>query len=159
MSQDLTKLKLVELLDLLEPIPEPAPISLLPETIGWIWAGIVLLALGVWSVWRWRLHRHANAYRRAALREIANAGDEPVALAGILRRAALIAYPRTEVAGLHAEQWLAFLDKSYGGTGFREEPGRVIATAPYRPVDETPGIALLANEWVRRHRRNSGNPP
>ncbi|TDJ68699.1 MAG: DUF4381 domain-containing protein [Proteobacteria bacterium] len=154
MSQDLSQLNLVELLDLLEPIPEPAPISLWPETAGWIWVGIVLLASGAWCVRRWHLHRYANAYRRAALREIAIVGNEPVALADILRRAALAAYPRAEVAGLHAEKWLAFLDKSYGGTGFREGPGRVIAIAPYRPVDETPGIALLATEWVRRHCQN-----
>ena len=49
--------------------------------------------------------------------------------------------------------WLAFLDASYGGTGFSDGPGRVLAEAPWRPCPPAPGLPPLARDWVRRHRR------
>lgn len=153
MSEDLTKLNLVELLDLLEPVPEPTPVSLWPQTTGWIWLGLALLAAAVWIVRRWRRQRHANAYRRAALQEIATAGNNPAVVAQILRRTALSAFPRSEVAGLHGEDWLSFLDRTYGGNGFLQGPGRLLAVAPYAQSVEAADLAPLAAEWVRRHHR------
>ncbi|MGI9508438.1 MAG: DUF4381 domain-containing protein [Geminicoccaceae bacterium] len=155
MSEDLTKLNLVELLDLLEPVPEPQPVSLWPETVGWIWLGIGLIAFAAWLVRRWVLDRRANAYRRAALQAIEAAGDNVSTIALILRRTALAAFPRTEVAGLYGDDWLAFLDRTYGGSGFREGPGRAIAKCPYAEAGEEANLAPLAVEWVRRHRRDA----
>jgi hypothetical protein len=159
MSEDLSKLTLVELLDLLEPIPEPPPISLWPQTTGWIWLGFAVACVVAWLGRRWLMTRRANAYRRAALKAIASAGDDPAALAAVLRRAALAGYSRSEVAGLCGEDWLAFLDQAYGGTGFRKGPGRLLAVAPYTPAGRAPGLAPLVAEWVRRHRRVRGAAP
>jgi len=156
MSQDLANLNLVELLDLLEPIPEPPPIPLWPQTAGWIWLGLAVLVIAAWLGRRWVVAYRANAYRRAALRAITAAGDDPAALAAVLRRAALAGYPRAEVAGLYGEDWLAFLDQTYGGTGFREGPGRLLAVAPYASATKAPDLTSLAAEWVRRHHRPHG---
>ncbi len=158
MSEDLAQLNLVELLDLLEAVPEPPPVSLLPETAGWIWLGLVLLTATVWVILRWRRQRRANAYRRAALQEIAAAGNDPATVAQILRRTALTAFPRSEVAGLHGEDWLAFLDRTYGGTGFLRGPGQLLAVAPYAQSAETADLTPLAAEWVRCHRCCSRAP-
>ncbi len=152
MNEDLSQLTLVELLDLLEPVPEPAPIPLFPQTAGWLVLGLVAAAAAGWLGYRWVRARRRNAYRRAALSEIAKAGDDPAALALILRRTALAAYPRAAVAGLHGEAWLSFLETSGDGTAFRQGPGRAIATAPYASSGPVPGIAELAARWVRRHR-------
>ncbi len=156
MSEDLSRLTLVELLDLLESIPEPPQVSLWPQTAGWVWLGLVVACVAAWLGRRWLMNRRANAYRRAALKAIAAAGDDPAALAAVLRRAALAGYPRAEVAGLYGEDWLAFLDEAYGGTGFREGPGRLLAVAPYAPARSAPNLAPLAALWVRHHHRPRG---
>ena len=153
MIEDLSKLSLVDLLDLLEPIPEPIPVSLWPQTAGWIWLGLAVACVAAWLGRRWILAHRANAYRRAALAAITTAGDDPTALAAVLRRAALAGYPRAEVAGLFGEDWLAFLDDAYGGTGFCEGPGRLLAVAPYASAGQTPDLSSLVAEWVRRHHR------
>ena len=157
MSEDLSKLNLVELLDLLEPVPEPTPVSLWPQTVGWVWLGLAVLVAVAWLLYRWHRWHRANAYRREALKALALAGSDPGAVAEILRRAALSAFPRREIAGLTGEAWLAFLDRSYGGSGFSEGPGRLLAVAPYAGsgagTASTAGLAPLAAEWVRRHRR------
>ena len=153
MNDDLSGLTLIELLDLLEPVPEPAPVSLWPQTAGWIWLGVIIAAVAVFLVRRWLRTHRANAYRRAALKEIATLDDDPAALAVVLRRAALAGYPRSAVAGLHGEAWLGFLDQAYGGTEFRGGPGRAVAIAPYGAAQAAPGLAALAARWVRTHRR------
>lgn len=143
---------LVTLIDRLAEPPEPAPISMLPQTPGWlVFGGLCLLALA-WLGWRWRAHRRANAYRRAALAELQGAGDDPTAIAEVLRRTALAAWPRERVAGLHGAAWLEFLDRS-GAGGFTDGPGRVIARAPYQGAAEpAPGLNELAARWIRDHR-------
>jgi len=97
-----------------------------------------------------------NAYRRAALKEIRAAGESPAMRADILRRTALAAYPRSDVAGLHGEEWLAFLDASYRGSQFRSGVGRVLATAAYRPAQPVEGLQSAAVSWVRGHNRANG---
>lgn len=152
MNEDLTGKNLVELIDLLEPAPEPAQVSMMPATSGWIWLGFLLLAV-VSLLVRWLLaRRRANAYRRAALDELSSAGFDTVAIAAIVRRTALAAYPRDRVAHLHGEAWLSFLDESYGGRGFSNGSGRAIASAPYAATDPDAGLADIAREWIRRHR-------
>jgi hypothetical protein len=151
MTPDLQGLNLIELLDLLEPAPEPPPVSLMPQTAGWIWLGLALLAglaLLIRAVLR---HRRANAYRRAGLAALAGAGDDPARIAPVLRRTALAGFPRTEVAGLTGADWLAFLDRTLPGAGFTDGPGRVLAEAPYREVPAPPGLAALARRWIRSH--------
>src|SRR5262249_19181416 len=96
-------------------IPLPPPVSLLPQT----WPSriaLVLLAVGLiprvwWLVRSWR----ANRYRRAALAELNDIAYAPVqgqttsALALLVRRTALAAFPRQEIAALTGRAWLAFL--------------------------------------------------
>ncbi len=98
-------------------------------------------------------------FRRIALKEIAAADNDSVALAEILRRTALVAFPRADVAALHGERWLDFLDRTYGGCGFRNGPGRAVATAPYARFVGPPDLAPLAFEWVRGHRRPGSAAP
>ncbi len=152
MNEEFEGLNLIELIDLLEEVPEPPAISMTPQTPGWIVVGIVLLVLVVllsrWLLLRWR----ANAYRREALRALAKVGEDPTAIASILRRTALAAFPRSEVASLAGENWLAFLDASYPGSDFADGPGRTIASAPYRAQPATPEMKRIAVDWVRRHK-------
>lgn len=163
MNAEVEGLDLVQLLQLLEPIEEPPLISLWPQTMGWIVIGVAAILIGTWLFRRALLRRRANFYRRAALEEIETATDSPAKLAEIVRRTALAAYPRADVAGLYGEDWLAFLDRtgrlSSGDEGqdFRQGSGRAFAQAPYVSGSALESVnagelASLASRWVRGHR-------
>lgn len=145
---------LVGLLEQLVPPPEPSPVSMLPQTGGWIVVALLLVAGVLLLLWKRARRRRANAYRRAALAALEAAGDNPVTIAEILRRTALAAYPRRTVASLSGEKWLGFLDRTLGGDRFRNGPGRVLIEAPYRGhAAPSSKAARLARLWVRRHHR------
>lgn len=155
MSEEFEGLGLVDLLDLLEPVPEPPPISLMPQTMGWVWLGLGLLALATLALRRWQAHRQAQAYRKAGLQALAAAGDNPAEIAVILRRTALGGFPRTAVASLHGPAWLAFLDRTCPDAGFQTGPGATLARAPYTDVPADPALAALARHWITHHRQDT----
>lgn len=136
---------LVDLLDRLVDAPAPPPVSMTPQTPGWLVLGALLLAGLAVLAWRWRARRLATAFRREALAALDGAGDDPVAIAAILRRAALVAHDRADVAGLSGTEWLGFLDQGMDGAPFSSGIGRAVADGPYRPDPApVPGLAALA---------------
>lgn len=143
---------LIDLLDRLVLPGEPAPVSMMPQTWGWAVLGLILLALTGWGIRGWLRHRRDNAYRRAALRMLGDCGDAPARIAEILRRTALAAYPRADVASLSGEAWLRFLDNHAKGADF-VTGGQALALAPYKTVATDPALTRRAMDWVRRHRR------
>ena len=148
---------LVDLINKLVEPSEPAPISMIPETGGWLVLGLALVALAIYGGLRYRAHLARNAYRKAALSALNAAGDDPKAIAVILRRTALAAFPRTKVASLSGSDWLAFLDRSAGMEDFSRGAGQVLATAPYAASKGTdPAVSEVAKNWVRRHQPEAG---
>jgi hypothetical protein len=142
---------LVDLIDgLIEPI-EPPPIPLMPQTWGWAALAMLVVAGGVWLMLRWRARQRANAYRRAALADLAGA-DTAAQVARILRRTALAAYPRSAVAGLTGAAWLDFLART-GGAAFPAAAGDELRSAPYRAETAPPSDALrtAAARWIEGH--------
>lgn len=142
-------------LDGMREIRLPEPVRYAPQTVGWwILFAVLLLVLAfvAWRLWK-RVQR--NAYRRLALGRMD--GLAPAELPLLLKRTALDAYPREQVAHLTGRAWLAFLDGAYGGSGFSSGPGRVLPSLAY---DD--GVALtdaqqdeltaLVRTWIRRHR-------
>jgi Domain of unknown function (DUF4381) len=142
-------------------IPLPAPVSLWPQT----WPAriaIVLLVVGLIAA-AWYLVRawHTNRYRRAALAELDRitrspaTNDEAATLALLVRRTALAAFPREQVAALAGSAWLAFLDRSYGGDEFSRGVGRALDAAPYqRPragTSDPRALIDLVRRWIKGH--------
>jgi hypothetical protein len=144
----------------------PDPVSWWPPAPGWWLLGALgLLALSL-AVHAALARRRASAPARAALAELARLraelrahGDRRRFVAGLselLRRLALVRYPRDRVAGLCGAEWLAFLD-SAGGTGaFSDGPGQVLADGAYRGGEtlaelDTDALATLADSWIRAH--------
>ncbi|MCS0503328.1 DUF4381 domain-containing protein [Ancylobacter mangrovi] len=134
-------------------VPPPPPWW--PPAPGWwVLAAVLLAALALLAfaaARRWR----RNAYRRQALAEIDGLGTvtrpaDVVALSTILKRTALVAYPRPQVAALTGPDWAAFLDRTGGEGGFRERA--CFAGSVTNGVAED-GAALLASarRWVKRH--------
>ena len=158
MNEDYKGLNLVDLLELLKPIPQPDPVSMWPQTQGWIWLALIAGGVVFMVVRRMRHSWHRNGYRRAALEEVKHAGGDAVLLASILRRTALAAYPRSSVAGLFGSDWLDFLDTSYGGTDFSSGKGRVLVTSPYGHAKSCEGLDQLVTIWIKRHRVMQGDP-
>jgi hypothetical protein len=151
MNGETEPITLVDLLDRLIEPPEPSPVSMMPQTWGWVAIALILLAACVIAAHYLRRHYRANAYRRYALRELAVAKNDPAAIAATLRRTALAAYPRRDVAGLAGEDWLRFLDAQVSGEDFLEGPGRLLAIAPYRTTRSEPALYAVAKNWVARH--------
>lgn len=152
MNGEAAPLNLIDLLDRLIEPPEPIPVSMMPQTWGWAALGLILLAAcTIVAILLWRRYR-ANAYRRDALRELEGVRDDPAAIAAILRRTALAAYPRRDVAGLAGDDWLRFLDARVSGNGFFEGPGQLVAVAPYRTIGAEPALYAVVRGWIVRHR-------
>ncbi|MGI9369199.1 MAG: DUF4381 domain-containing protein [Ruegeria sp.] len=155
MSDDLSSLNLVELFDRLEPVRAPKEISMLPQTVGWIWLGAAILVLLIYGIWRWNTWRRANAYRRAALAALDKVSDDPVAISAVLRRTALVAYPRERVASLYGNSWLTFLDSVAPQARFLGSvAGDTLTRAPYHRTPSNPDLAQKAKCWIKRHKRD-----
>ncbi|MBI2740455.1 MAG: DUF4381 domain-containing protein [Rhodospirillales bacterium] len=131
----------------------PPEVSLWPPAPGW-WivaaAGVAAMAiLSVATLARYR----ANAYRREALRQLDIV--EPVGISTVLKRAALAAWPREQVAALTGAAWLAFLDRTGRTTAFTGGAGRHIETLAFGgAIDRSAADAAraAAQTWLRRHR-------
>ena len=138
-------------LDRLHDFYQPPAPSWAPQTIGWYVVFALLFLLAVWIAWRVFARWRHNRYRREALREL-----EQAALSGIpalLKRTALAAWPRKDVASLSGEPWLHFLEQT-GGAGARA--GAALLDVDYRGTTLTPeqekAVRQEAAGWIRRHR-------
>lgn len=134
----------------------PPPIAWWPPAPGWWVLGAGVLACALLLVLRFVLRYRANAYRREAARALRDPTAAP-AIAAVLKRVALVAYPRADVARLTGAAWSAFLDRT---GGFPADAAAALHRAsldPSRPLDaaEAPVVLAAARTWVRRHRRAS----
>ena len=89
-------------LDKLHDLALPDPVSLWPPAAGIVVVALALLAVLAILGWRAAARYRANAYRRAALAALgATSHDDRAAVeavSAVLKRAALVAYPRPQVA-------------------------------------------------------------
>jgi hypothetical protein len=126
-------------LDRLHDIISPPPAPWWPPAPGWYWlAGV----LAIWTVYwlatafiRWqrnRYRREALAQLRSQTRLLSDAKMRAPVLANLaelLKRAALSAYPRSEVASLTGSAWLSFLDRQAGMRDFNSAQGALLEKA------------------------------
>lgn len=148
---------LAGMIDTLNDVEAPAPISMLPQTGGWIVAAVLLAALLIWLALRWHRRYKAEAYRRAGVAALKALPVSDLAGAEILlRRTAIAGFGRARVAGLQGEDWLTFLETTCPGAGFHSEAGRSLAAAPYAPsAAQAPEARALAARWIGHHRREA----
>jgi hypothetical protein len=164
----------------LHDIVEPTAVSWMPSTVGWVIVGVVLLGMALRSGWLRYRRWQADAYRRAGLVELLSlraavlgtegspVGDgiggsgEREALASLpalVKRVALAAADRGEVAAMTGDVWLAWLDGSYHRPAFTHGVGRLLPELAYAPglagrLDRTEIDQLLGlvEDWIRTHR-------
>ena len=146
MSPDVTSL------ELLRDIVQPPPVSWWPPAVGW-WIVLAILstALAVRAARGWRRWLQ-NRYRRVALQAIAEATTVSE-IADVLKRTALVAYGRSDVARLTGPRWYRRLGDTCG-----REPSAQVVSLLGRGVynnDDVADISELrayAVQWVERHR-------
>lgn len=137
----------------------PDAIPFLPQTAGWLVVAFVMLALLAWLGWRARRRWMNNAYRREALASIEAMRADPAAAAQlpfILRRSALAAYERRDVASLRGAAWVAWLNESAGRELFTVDAAQMLDRLAYGretplPSDIEP-VLVASRDWVRLHR-------
>lgn len=160
MNSQYEGLSLPELLDLMHEIVVPNPVSWLPATEGW-WAlsgwaiamsAIALLQLRAW----WR----RNRYRREAVAEldvIARKADADPAvaaadIAALIKRTALAAFPREQVASLYGTQWAQFISATAGNDPVVADLVEQISVAAYRSDVDGRMLINPARRWIQVHR-------
>ncbi|CUJ94768.1 hypothetical protein RUE5091_01457 [Ruegeria denitrificans] len=156
MSVDVEGKSLVELLDMLVPAPPPEPIPMTPQTWGWLGLAVILFLAIFIEIYLFQRHRQANAYRRAALTDLQVAGDDPAKIAEVLRRTALAAYPRAQVAGLHGEDWIKFLQQTSDKVSISQSASRLLLEAPYRICPPSGEVSHMARAWIKTHKVKRG---
>ena len=153
-------LNLPQLLNLMHDLVMPEPVAWLPQTPGWWivlgWMLAVLLLLA----WQFVKRRRRNRYRRDALAELksiaAQSGLSPAAsaqrIAALLKRTALVAYAREDVAALYGQEWARFLSDSAGNDRQVADAADMLAAAAYRPDGDGRPLLRPARRWIRLHR-------
>ncbi|MEZ8351110.1 DUF4381 domain-containing protein [Vibrio splendidus] len=147
----------------------PESISWLPNAPGWYWLLLLLFCFALYRVYLVIQKYLANTYRRAALVELeqlsleAQSGDISSfqKLPQLLRRTALYAFPRAEVAPITGTDWEKWLDdhctKRQFSTEFStSELSGVLAQLAYSSAATLTGEkrnAIMENValWIKHH--------
>jgi hypothetical protein len=149
----------------------PQPVSWLPQALGWqILAGLIALGL-LWLLARALRRWWRNRYRRDALAELRQLEaawqrdpDNPVpvltALPVLIKRCALAAWPRTQVARLNGPAWADFLEQHAGhGLHGAQALNPLVREIQYHdraqlartPADDVRMLLDASREWIEGH--------
>lgn len=144
----------------------PAEPGFWPPAPGWWLVAAIALAVLTWAgikSWKhYRIHRQRQRILSALeqLESTSGEGETPAFLAQIsmlLRRLALMRFPRKDIAALTGDAWLDFLDSSGGNGQFRQGAGRVLADGPYvrdlQASVDSRALGSLIRTWIKK---NSG---
>jgi hypothetical protein len=147
----------------------PDPIRYIPQTVSWYILFAFVLILIVWLGYRGYRRSMANRYRTFALRRLDDIEQQLrhpdtrvnalTAIPVLIKQTALKCYRRAEIAQMSGKEWLAFLDKSYGGNEFTDGPGvllPVIAYGSQKALDhiedeEITRSVSLVRKWIEKH--------
>ena len=148
----------------------PQAVADWPPALGWwLLAGLVLFGL-VWFMRALYRRYQSNAYRRFAQRELtaivaehATTQDARRALSALqflMKRVAMTAFNRAEVAALTGVAWTQFLDATSATSQFSLGPGELLIDGPYEATQdhssqELTALFLLCAEWLKNHSRAS----
>lgn len=162
----------VDPLDALKDIHLPEAIAVWPPALGWwLLCAILLLALVLGLYYGLKSYRK-QAYRRVALKALVQLEQDYMrsacsllndhslesSLVHLLKRTALSAYPRCDVARLIGDEWLHFMDNKAGMNAFNTELGRHLLANRFAPqpqrLDASTASQLLqiTKQWIKKHR-------
>lgn len=145
----------------LKDIHLPNPVSFWPLAPGWYVVLLLVLLAVLFVAYRiYKRHCYALA-KKQALALLAsyqkryekehNVPLTSARISDVLRRVALVYYPRQEVASLHGDAWLQFLNQTSKGIDFN--PVReMLLDAPFKAEDATNLKPLFtrAQRWIKQ---------
>lgn len=139
----------------------PASIGWWPPAYGWIILGVLalLLLLGlagflIHYVINNRAKRQAlrllETYRDVYLKQM-NAQLTSARISELLKRVALVYYPREKIASLSGEAWIAFLNQTSKRLDFHSV-SVLLLECPYKPSADQDLLPLfhLAQQWIKQ---------
>ncbi|MFD2167458.1 DUF4381 domain-containing protein [Thalassotalea euphylliae] len=149
------------LLEGFDEISRPADISWWPETLGWQILFFFLLLLILHRVYLLFKHYMDNAYRRWAdeqLKQLNQSTDDIQKLPVLLKKTAIYAYARENVADLTGKQWEAWLDKECASTTFSQAP--LSGLLSHLSYSQSPDVSAEQFEqlkqqtsiWIKHHK-------
>ena len=149
-------------------IATPLPVSWMPQTWGWTALAIALSVTLIVAAWRWRRHALANRYRAEALSALSaleaqalnthTRADALVHIAELIKRTALAAYARTDVARLSGPAWVQFIRDS--GVHGADDASTLLNDIEYRSRAslsamsdaDAKAVVRAARTWIEGHR-------
>ena len=146
----------------------PEPISWWPIAPGWYLLILVLIAVIAILVYFVRcsyrngqakrkalelLHRYEQDYQREANSQLTS-----LRVSELLRRVALVYFPREEVAGLRGEAWLAFLTRTSKKIDFKALDDYLLVL-PYQPAEAIDLKPLFSKvkQWIKQRGKPCSN--
>ena len=147
-------------------VPDAAPWW--PPAPGWYLLGSLILLAAIFLIVNRISNWQRNRYRGRALEELSrlrqstrneNSPSQLVAgLDQILKRVALAAWPRQEVATLAGEEWMQFLNRTGRGRVFTPEQADALRDAAYSSrisgklsSDDLERLCSDVERWIRQH--------
>ena len=130
----------------------PPAVSWWPLATSWYVLFVLLMLATGFLCYRYYRRWKANAYRRAALRELTNPNDAP-AIAELLRRTALAAASRSEIASKAGSEWADWLASQSAHT-MPMEVHQLLSTGIYGGPGKEQNVRLLrqyAVLWISDH--------
>ena len=152
----------------LNDIVVPAEVAWWPLAPGWYVLVSVVLVLLAYLIYRKLQQVKKNRYRVLALRELSQLRQgartaDWLQLPALLKRAALSAWPRSEVAALSGEDWHRFLDRTAATDQFCSGAGSVLDSLAYGEANYAAGDGRLdelidaIEFWLKNHRNETSD--
>ena len=152
----------------LNDIVMPASAGWWPLATGWYVLAVLALFFLCWITYRLVTDWKTNRYRRSALSELEVLSEDiqDPAVRGtslrkipiLLKRTALAAYPRNEVANLTGEDWFRFLNSTVKKPSFTESTFNTLNQVSYttgalNDIDSVSANALVnaCRQWLKYH--------
>ncbi|WP_454781426.1 DUF4381 domain-containing protein [Legionella sp. WA2022007384] len=145
----------------LKDIHLPPPIGWWPMAPGWyILTGVILFLATVLAYVFYKKHRNTLAKKQALLllnhyqhqyEQEQNGAQASAHISELLRRVALVYYPREQVASLHGEEWLKFLNETSKNIDFNLVK-ELLLDAPFKTQEKMDLNPLFnaAQLWIKQ---------
>ena len=145
----------------LKDIHAPAPISWWPLAPGWyLLIFFILVLVLLLAVRLYKKHKHALAKKQALVllaqyqegyEQERDAPKTCAQISELVRRVALVYYPRVAVASLHGEAWLQFLNATSKGIEF-DSVRTLLLDVPFKKEEAMDLLPLFekVNHWIKQ---------
>jgi len=140
-------------LDRMHDIVPPDAVAWWPPAPGWYAVLGLILVAAAYAGWRSWSGWCANAYRRAALRELSGL-QETSAIAELLRRVALAIAPRVEIAEKTGTAWVDWV-AAQSSEAMPLEVRQQLTVGVYERLSADHDVSVMRDyvaQWITHHR-------